>query len=139
MTKDVPETARLTSSYWVRDVEAAGVAVGDGLSCIGAAVADAAADCGGGGTGSGQIGSVAAEPGDAAWTGAGVGGLPACFRTRCDVEEGAACGLGLDAAAAATPGKTGPDGSGFMMLTAGIEAAVGKSIFTGLCAACVVD
>jgi hypothetical protein len=40
--------------------------------------------------------------------------------------------LGWEAAAAATPGSTGPVGSGFMMLTAGIEAALGKSILTTL-------
>ena len=46
-------------------------------------------------------------------------------------EAGAAdCGFGLAAAAAAAPGRTGPVGSGFMMLTAGIEAAVGKSMLT---------
>ena len=39
-------------------------------------------------------------------------------------------GFGLAAAAAATPGRTGPVGSGFMMLTAGIEEALGKSILT---------
>jgi hypothetical protein len=38
----------------------------------------------------------------------------------------------LAAAAAATPGSTGPDGSGFMMLTAAIDAALGKSMLTTL-------
>jgi hypothetical protein len=58
-----------------------------------------------------------------------------CFRA-CRVGDEAEGGLGFAAAAAATPGKTGPVGSGFMMLTAGIEAALGKSMLTILCVGC---
>ena len=107
-------------------------AVEGGLSCIGAPATGAAAVCGAGGagTGSGQIGSGALEPEDADW--ATLEGLLDCRRLWC-VAEPAGCGFGLDAAAAATPGKTGPVGSGFMMLTAGIEEALGKSILTILC------
>jgi len=65
--------------------------------------------------------------------------LGACFRAcRCEEPVPAAGGLGLAAAAAAAPGKTGPVGSGFMILTGGIEAAVGKSILTGLWLGCGV-
>ena len=45
-------------------------------------------------------------------------------------------GFGFAAAAAATPGSTGPVGSGFIMLTAGIEEALGKSILTILRGPC---
>jgi hypothetical protein len=61
----------------------------------------------------------------------GADGLAVCFR-ECRAEEAGGCAFGLAAAAAATPGNTGPVGSGFMMLTAGIDAAVGKSMFTNL-------
>ncbi len=53
--------------------------------------------------------------------------MTACFRERCDEAAAADGGFGLAAAAAAAPGRTGPVGSGFMMLTAGIDAAEGKS------------
>ena len=61
------------------------------------------------------------------------GGAPACLR---DERRDVVCtgavggGFGFAAAAAATPGNTGPVGSAFMILTAGIDAAEGKSILT---------
>jgi hypothetical protein len=105
-----------------------------GVSGTGAAAAGAEAvgvEGGGGGTGSGQIGSTAAEP-----EGAGVAGVAACFRACREGAVPAGDGFGLDAAAAAAPGTIGPDGSLFIMLTGGIDAAVGKSILIGLCCGC---
>ena len=85
--------------------------------------------------GSGQIGSTAVEVAD--WPViVAAAGLPVCFRA-CRGDGGAAAaGVGFAAAAAATPGNTGPEGSGFIMLTAGMEAALGKSILTTLRAPC---
>ena len=57
--------------------------------------------------------------------------MAAGLRARRDEAGAADCGFAR-AAAAATPGSTGPVGSGFMMLTGGIEAALGKSILTTL-------
>jgi hypothetical protein len=69
----------------------------------------------------------------------GAGGLAVCFLACRAPDAAAGGGFGLDAAAAATPGKTGPEGSGFMILTAGIEAAVGKSMVTILCVLCAFN
>ena len=77
-----------------------------------------------GGTGSGQMGSTAGGGApELAWGG---GGFAACLRGRRGGGAAAGEGFGFAAAAAATPGRTGPLGSGFIMLTAGIEAADGK-------------
>jgi hypothetical protein len=108
-----------------------------GLSGIGDAAAGTGAACGGGGTGSGQIGSTAVIPEGAGGAAAAGSGLAAGFRARRDA--GADCAFGLAAAAAAAPGTTGPVGSVFMMLTAGMEAADGKSILTGRCGGCPFD
>ena len=91
-------------------------------------------EAGDGGNGSGHIGSTAAEPGGVGWPAVGAGGAADCFRAWRGDDAAAAVegGFGLDAAAAAAPGTTGPEGSAFMMLTAGIEAAVGKSKLIGL-------
>ena len=103
----------------------------------GAGVAPVAAAPGGwGGSGSGQIGSTAACAPDAAGCrAAGAGALAAGLREWRDEAGVPDCEFGLAAAAAATPGRTGPEGSGFMMLTAGIDAALGKSMLTTLCGA----
>ena len=126
----------LRSSHWLRAAPPFGTG---GVSCTGAetgaAAAGAEAACGaaggGGGIGSGQIGSAAALAPD--WPVMDdAAGLALCFLA-CRGEEPAEGALGFAAAAAATPGRTGPVGSGFMMLTRGIDAALGKSILTILC------
>jgi hypothetical protein len=101
-----------------------GPAVAGAGAGTGAAAAAGGVGAGDAGIGSGQIGSTAGWPDGfvAATLGLGTGGD---FRPCLD-----GCPFGLAAAAAATPGKTGPFGSGFMMLTAGIEAALGKSMLT---------
>ena len=102
-----------------------------GLGCAWAVPAAAGRENGCCGSGSGQIGSTAAcAPDGAEWTAGGAGGLPAGLCVRREDADAPDCGFGLAAAAAATPGSTGPDGSGFMMLTAGIDAALGKSMLT---------
>jgi len=80
--------------------------------------------------GSGQIGSTADDVADWPLIAAVAAGLAVCL---CPCRGDEPAGFGFAAAAAATPGRTGPDGSGFMMLTAGMEAALGKSILTSLC------
>src|SRR5580704_3573173 len=114
----------------------------NGASCIGpappetkfAAGAVAAACAGGAGgagvhTGSG-CSTTAAGAGEAAGAGACAGGLAACLRDFFDggadaVAATGAAGFGLAAAGAGLV-----PGSGFMMLTGGIDAAVGKSMLT---------
>ena len=104
-----------------------------GLSCTGGGAVAAGPTDGCGGSGSGQIGSTAAcWPDAAALNGRLCGRIGGRFVLceRRDEAGAADCGFGLAAAVAATPGRTGPVGSEFMMLIAGIEAAVGKSMLT---------
>lgn len=89
-----------------------------GPGCSGAVPAAGAGDgCGGN------------AAGDAA---AGAGGLAAGLCERRDEAGAPDRGFGLAAATAATPGGTGPDGSGFMMLTGGIDAALGNPMLSSL-------
>ena len=104
-------------------------ALGDGgASCTGS-LAAAAVAAGGGGIGSGQIGSVVPAFAVAGWAGVcGEEAPAAVLRARRAAGALACCGFVLVALAAATPGKAEPVGSGFIMLTGGIEAGVGKSM-----------
>jgi hypothetical protein len=123
-------SVRRRLTYWVRAAPPFGEGGVNwtGAPAGGADAVSGACAGGGAGIGSGQIGSTAVGPGDwpvivaveaLVW-------LADCLRA-CRAVDG---GLGFAAAAAATPGNTGPVGSGFMMLTAGIDAALGKSILT---------
>ena len=91
----------------------------DPLLAAGAAAAAPAGGAGGAGIQTGSTG--ASVP-----AGAGGAGLAACLRERFGVSAGAWF-------AAAGGGVGLLPGSGFMMLTAGIEAADGKSMLTILC------
>ncbi len=89
-----------------------------GLGCAGAVAAAGAGDgCGGSAAGCAATGA---------------GGLAAGLCERRDEAGAPDRGFGLAAATAATPGSTGPDGSGFMMLTGGIDAAFGKPMLSTL-------
>ena len=102
----------------------------------GAVAAACAGGAGGAGvhTGSG-CSTTAAGAGAAVGAGACGGGLAACLRDFFDggADAVGACGFGFALAAEAAAGAGLVPGSGFMMLTAGIDAAVGKSMLTILC------
>ena len=129
-------------AHWVRAPAPPLALGGGGISWTGPALPAAGADAAGGaapaggGTGSGQIGSTADW---VDWPVIVALGLGDCLRACRGAADPAADGLGFAAAAAATPGKTGPVGSGFMMLTAGMEAALGKSMLTILRVPCPVE
>ena len=89
----------------------------------------------------GGLGCARAAPAAGAGDGCGgsAGGAAACAgglaAGRCERRDEAGApdrGFGLAAATAATLRGTGPDGSGVMMLTGGIDAAFGKPMLSSL-------
>ena len=135
----IGEQSGVRLAHWLRAGAPVLALAGGGVSCTGpatgAGAGGTAAVCGAGGAGigSGQIGST---PDWLDWPVMVALGLGLDDE---DCLRACRCGFGLEAAAAAAPGTTGPVGSGFMMLTAGMEAELGKSILTILRGPCPLE